>query len=54
MTGVNTKNGSDVTDDGGQAVYCYSGTKVGEDAIVAYADSDNDDAGRKRAGRHRH
>jgi hypothetical protein len=42
VTGVNTKNGSDVTDDGGQAVYCYSGTKVGEDAIVAYADSDND------------
>jgi hypothetical protein len=44
VTGVNTASGSDVTDAGGQARFCYTGgTTAGPDAIVAYADEDGDD-----------
>jgi hypothetical protein len=42
VLGVNTKVGSDVTDEDGQAEFCYSGTIAGADEITAYADSDND------------
>ena len=42
VIGVNTQVGSDVTDENGQADFCYSGTKAGVDEITAYADSDND------------
>jgi hypothetical protein len=45
VAGVNTKAGSDTTDAGGQATFCYTGgTTAGADAITAYADSDKDNA----------
>ncbi len=43
VTGVNNANGSDVTDSGGQARFCYQGgTQAGADDILAYADEDSD------------
>jgi hypothetical protein len=43
VTGVNTKTGSGVTGDDGQATFCYTGgTTAGPDVIRAYADSDKD------------
>ncbi|HEV2756989.1 MAG TPA: Ig-like domain-containing protein, partial [Actinomycetota bacterium] len=43
VTGVNTTAGADVTDAGGQARFCYhGGTTAGPDAILAYADEDDD------------
>jgi hypothetical protein len=43
VTGVNTTNGADKTDAGGQADFCYTGgTRAGADTIHAYADNDGD------------
>jgi hypothetical protein len=42
VTGTVIKQGSDVTDDGGIAEFCYTSTKSGLDKIHAYADTDND------------
>jgi hypothetical protein len=44
VMGVNTKTGSQTTDNGGQATFCYTGgTLAGPDAITAYADTDKDE-----------
>ena len=43
VTGVNSANGSDATDGGGQAEFCYTGgTQAGPDDILAFADNDGD------------
>jgi hypothetical protein len=43
VVGINMRSGADQTDEGGQAMFCYSGgTRVGADVITAYADSDDD------------
>jgi len=40
VSGANTAGGTVTTDASGQAVFCYTGTKAGEDAITAFADTD--------------
>jgi hypothetical protein len=42
VTGANNASGSTTTNASGQAAFCYTGAAVGEDAITAYADTDND------------
>jgi CSLREA domain-containing protein len=42
VTGVNSASGSDTTDANGEATFCYTGTTAGEDAITAFADTNDD------------
>ena len=44
VSGANTAGGSATTNAGGEAVFCYTGTNVGQDTIRAYADTDNDNS----------
>jgi uncharacterized protein (DUF2141 family) len=39
VTGANPRTGTDTTDDGGEATFCYTGTTAGEDVIRAVADA---------------
>lgn len=39
VTGVHSDNGTDKTNNDGQASFCYTGTNVGEDTITAVADA---------------
>jgi hypothetical protein len=41
-THASPASGSDVTDANGEATFCYSASLPGEDAIHAFADTDND------------
>src|SRR5207249_11262221 len=41
VTGSNSASGSATTDANGQAVFCYTGTVAGADAITAFADANN-------------
>jgi adhesin/invasin len=41
VSGANSATGADVTDDKGQATFCYTGTKAGTDTIRAFADLNN-------------
>jgi uncharacterized protein (DUF2141 family) len=42
VTGANVASGSQTTNGGGQATFCYTGTATGADAIHAYADTNGD------------
>jgi Bacterial Ig-like domain (group 1) len=42
VTGANTAAGTDTTDAGGRAEFCYTGTHTGVDTITAVADADGD------------
>jgi hypothetical protein len=42
VSGANTAGGTDTTDAGGRADFCYTGTHTGVDTITAVADSDGD------------
>lgn len=44
VTGANTISGSARTDATGNAAFCYTGTNVGNDAITAFADTNNNSA----------
>jgi hypothetical protein len=41
VTGANSASGSAKTDGSGQAPFCYTGTRAGNDAIAAYPDTNN-------------
>jgi hypothetical protein len=43
IVGANIVRGTVVTDALGNAVFCYTGTRAGQDIIIAFADNDNDD-----------
>ena len=47
VSGANTGSGNATTDSDGEAEFCYTGTKAGDDTISAYADTD----GNERQGR---
>jgi YVTN family beta-propeller protein len=42
VTGSNSESGSDITNEDGEAEFCYTGQLLGEDAITAFADTDED------------
>jgi uncharacterized protein (DUF2141 family) len=42
VTGANSASGSATTNSNGEATFCYTGTNAGQDAITAFADTDND------------
>jgi protocatechuate 3,4-dioxygenase beta subunit len=42
VTGANSASGSDTTDANGEATFCYTGTTAGQDAITAFADTNDD------------
>ena len=44
VSGTHDEDGTDVTDEAGQAEFCYTGTLVGVDVIRAHADTDDDNA----------
>ena len=44
VSGANAAGGTVTTDASGQGVFCYTGTKVGADAISAFADTDGDES----------
>ena len=39
VSGANSAGGTATTDDDGEAVFCYTGTRAGQDAITAFADT---------------
>jgi hypothetical protein len=41
VTGANSASGTAVTNAGGQATFCYTGTNAGADTITAFADTNN-------------
>jgi hypothetical protein len=42
VSGTHDEDGTDTTDEAGQAEFCYTGTLVGVDVIRAHADTDDD------------
>src|SRR3712207_7674235 len=55
VTGANQTSGTANTNASGQATFCYTGTRAGQDVITAYADADRDnnqDVGEPRSEEH--
>jgi hypothetical protein len=42
VSGSNSESGSEITNDDGKAEFCYTGELLGEDAITAFADTNED------------